>query len=203
MCACHVYFTITYLLTWASAHRGKWGQLTSLDEILKSENMQKRAVFWIFWEQSGQEGVENGAMLTTYLFRHTSEYTISWSNFPNFLRLRRQGGIDPLTKILRTSLITYWARTFAKADGQTENIMPPALDTGVNNKKYELSVGALHPGLQCWHAPASAFRQPSPTCRTAFPAQHLQPSGVLSCWPDGLELTPVFYPRSNEQHRLF
>ena len=39
------------------------------------------------------------------------------------------------------------------------------------------------------------FRQPSPTCRTAFPAQHLRPSGVLSCWPDGLELTPGFYPR--------
>jgi len=44
---------------------------------------------------------------------------------------------------------------------------------------------------------------PSPTCRTAFPAQHLRPSGVLGCWPDGLELTPGFYPRSNEQHRLF
>jgi len=26
-------------------------------------------------------------------------------------------------------------------------------------------------------------------CRTAFPAQHLRPSGVLSCWPDGLELS--------------
>jgi len=66
-----------------------------------------------------------------------------------------------------------------------------------------VSVGALHPGLQCWHAPASAFRQPSPTCRTAFPAQHLRPSGILGCWPDGLELTPGFYPGSNEQHRLF
>jgi len=35
---------------WASAHRGKWGQLTSpgkKDEKLKSENMQKRAVFYI------------------------------------------------------------------------------------------------------------------------------------------------------------
>jgi len=32
------------------------------------------------------------------------------------------------------------------------------------------------------------------TCRTAFPAQHLRPSGVLSCWPDGLKLTPGFYP---------
>jgi len=56
-----------------------------------------------------------------------------------------------------------------------------------------VSVGALHPGLQCSHAAASAFRQPSPTCRTAFPAQHLglRLSDVLSCWPDGLELTPT------------
>jgi len=36
----------------------------------------KKAVFYvyvIFSEQSGQAGVENGAMLTTYLFRYTSE----------------------------------------------------------------------------------------------------------------------------------
>jgi len=40
-----------------------------MDEKLKSENMQKWAVFYvyvIFWEQSGQTGVENGAVLTTY-----------------------------------------------------------------------------------------------------------------------------------------
>ena len=42
-----------------------------MDEKLKSENMQKEQ----FWEQSGQADVENGAMLTTYLFRYTSEYT--------------------------------------------------------------------------------------------------------------------------------
>ena len=46
------------------------------------------------------------------------------------------------------------------------------------------------------------FRQPSPTCRTAFSAQHLRPSGVLSCWSDGLELTTGFYPESNEQHTV-
>jgi len=40
-----------------------------MDEKLKSENMQKR-------EQSGRTDVENGAMLTIYLFRYTSEYTI-------------------------------------------------------------------------------------------------------------------------------
>ena len=46
----------------------------------KSENMQKRLVFYVYVisrEQSGQAGEENGAMLTTYLFRHTSERTIS------------------------------------------------------------------------------------------------------------------------------
>jgi len=51
-----------------------------MDEKLKSENMQKRAVFYvyvIFSEQSRQAGVDNGAMLTTYLFRYTSECTIS------------------------------------------------------------------------------------------------------------------------------
>jgi len=41
---------------WASAHRGKWGQLTPLekmDEKLKSENMQERAVFLmgVGWRQ--------------------------------------------------------------------------------------------------------------------------------------------------------
>jgi len=43
-----------------------------VDEKLKSENMQKRAAFYvyvIFLEQSGQANVENGAMLTIYLFR--------------------------------------------------------------------------------------------------------------------------------------
>jgi len=61
-----------------------------MDKKLKSENMQKRAVFYvyvIFCEQSGQAGVENSAMLTTYFFRYTSEC------------------IDPLTKILRTFLV--------------------------------------------------------------------------------------------------
>jgi len=44
-----------------------------MSEKLKSENMQKEqfSVFMVYFEsnQSGQAGVENGAMLTTYLFR--------------------------------------------------------------------------------------------------------------------------------------
>jgi len=60
------------------------------------------------------------------------------------------------------------------------------------------------PGLRAdtrWHL-RSANRHLY-TCRAAFPAQHLRPSRVLSCWPNGLELTPGFYPGPNEQHRLF
>jgi len=49
-----------------------------INEKLKSKNMQKSSF-----------------LLTTYLFIYTSECTISWSNFLNFLRLRWQGGIDP------------------------------------------------------------------------------------------------------------
>jgi len=61
-----------------------------MDEKLKSDNMQKTAVFYFFLLY-----IENGAMLTTYLFRYTPECTISKSNFQTFLRLRWQGGIDP------------------------------------------------------------------------------------------------------------
>jgi len=49
-------------------------------EKLKSENMQKKNSFLCLCDilrASGQAGVENGAMLTTYLFKYTSECTIS------------------------------------------------------------------------------------------------------------------------------
>jgi len=57
---------------------GKW----KMDEKLKSENVQKREQFsmlTVYFESnhSGQAGVENDAMLTTHLFRYTSECTIS------------------------------------------------------------------------------------------------------------------------------
>jgi len=63
-----------------------WNKSTQLhdhgkmNEKLKNDNVQKRAVFYvyvIFWEQSWQAVVDNGAMLTTYLFRYTLECTIS------------------------------------------------------------------------------------------------------------------------------
>ena len=51
-----------------------------MDEKLKSENMQKRAVFYvyvIFWEQSGQAGVENSALLTR-VRQHSALSALSW-----------------------------------------------------------------------------------------------------------------------------
>jgi len=46
-----------------------------MDEKLKSEKMQKDQ--FSEWGVGLKAGVENGAMLTRYLFRHTSECTIS------------------------------------------------------------------------------------------------------------------------------
>jgi len=56
-----------------------------MDEKLKSENMQKRAVFYayvIFWQQSGQAVVENSVMLTTHLFRYfrMHHFVVKFSN---------------------------------------------------------------------------------------------------------------------------
>ena len=64
---------LQWTVTWASAHRGKLGQLTPWRNgwKIKKRNHAKKAVFWIFWEQLGQAGVEKGAMLTTYLFKYT------------------------------------------------------------------------------------------------------------------------------------
>jgi len=62
----------------------------------------------------------------------------------------------------------------------------------------------LRPCHQCWHSAASAFRQPSTTCSTSLPAQHLWPSTCLfSCWPHSLELSPRFHPGPDHQCRLF
>jgi len=81
-----------------------------MDEKLKSENMQKRTVFYvyvIFWGQSGQADVENGDMMTTYLFRYTSEAPFRSQIFQIFFASGIKGALTPLlTKILRTFLIT-------------------------------------------------------------------------------------------------
>jgi len=57
--------------SWSSAHRGKWGQLNPIKKRKHAIKSSYLYVYVIFWEQSGQAGVENGAMLTTYLFRYT------------------------------------------------------------------------------------------------------------------------------------
>ena len=64
----------------------------------------------------------------------------------------------------------------------------------------------LRPVRQWWHLAASTFRQPSTTCSTSLPAQHLRPSGLFSCRPHSLELSPQspgFYSVPDHQCRLF
>ena len=80
-----------------------------MDEKLKSENMQKRAVFYvnvIFWEQSGQADVENGAMLTTYYSDILQNAPFSRHIFKIFFASGGKGALTPLIKILRKFL---WA----------------------------------------------------------------------------------------------
>jgi len=116
-----------------SAHRGKWGQLTPWKngwKIKKRKHAKNRAVFYVIcWEQLGQAVVENGAMLTTHLFRYTSECTISHSNFQNFLRLRRQGALTRLTEIPRTFLYIGYTR-------QTEILITILRSPGRDEAKY-------------------------------------------------------------------
>jgi len=60
--------------------------------------MQKRAVFYvhvIFREQSGQTGVEKGALLTTYLFRYTPECTFRSQIFLIFFASGGKGALTP------------------------------------------------------------------------------------------------------------
>jgi len=64
-------------------------------------------------------------------------------------------------------------------------------------------VGLLRPGRWCRHSAASAFRQPSTSCSTSLPAQHLWLSGLLSRRPHSLDLSPGFYPGPHHQCRLF
>jgi len=66
------------------------GSAGKMDEKLKSENMQKKSSFLFYILRAIV--VENGAMLTTYLFRYTSDCTISQSTFQNFLHLGWQRG---------------------------------------------------------------------------------------------------------------
>ena len=71
-------------------------------KIKKRKHAKKRTVFCvyvIFWEQSGQAGVENGVMLTTSDILQNapfrSQIFFAWGG---------KGALTPLTKILRTPL---------------------------------------------------------------------------------------------------
>jgi len=79
------------------------GQLTpprKMDEKLKSENMQKRA-FLCYILRAIRAGRCRERRYADQIYSDRLQNAPFRSQiFENFLRLRRQGGIDPLTKIL-------------------------------------------------------------------------------------------------------
>ena len=72
---------------------GSADPLWKMDEKLKSENIQKRAVFYVYVIfYSNQVGVENGAMLTTYLFRYLfrmHHFVVKISKFSSLTKILR------------------------------------------------------------------------------------------------------------------
>jgi len=63
-------------------------------------------------------------------------------------------------------------------------------------------VGLLRSDRQRRHSAAPTFRQPSTACSTSLPAQHVRPSGLFSCRPQCLELSPGFHLGPDRQCRL-
>jgi len=89
---------------WASAHSGKWGPWKNGWKIKK----RKHAVFYvyvIFWKQSGQAGVENGAICWPHICSDILQNAPFRSQiFKIFFASGSKGALTPLTKILRTFL---------------------------------------------------------------------------------------------------
>jgi len=87
---------------------------------------------------------------------------------------------------------------------QTQGCLSCPADPGcVHCVTFMSDCRLLRPCCQCSHSAASAFCQPSTSCSTSLPAQHLQPLCLFSCRSHSLELSPEFHSGSNHQCRLF
>ena len=66
--------------------------------------------------------------------------------------------------------------------------------------------GRAPPYLSDYCVPAASVKTLSSlcvlACSTSLPAQHLRPSGLFSCWPHSLELSPGFHPGPDHQWSL-
>jgi len=95
---------------WASAYRGKWGQLTPCRngrKIKKRKHAKESSFLCLCYILSAirtsrcrERRYADHIFIQIYFRMHHIVV-----KFSNFLRLRRQGGIDPLTNILRTLLV--------------------------------------------------------------------------------------------------
>jgi len=98
---------------WASAHRGKWGQLTPLPWKngwkIKKRKYAKRAVFYVYILRAIIAGRCNERRYADHMFIQIGLYFRMHHfvvKFSKFSSPGRQGSIDPLTKILQTFLDT-------------------------------------------------------------------------------------------------
>ena len=125
-----------------------------MDEKLKSENMIKKSNFLClcYILRAIRAGTCRERRYADLIFIQiqaqgpTSECTIWQSNFQNFLRLRRQGGTDPVTKILRTFLRPIQANLRHSRGRQTFSMHPSRTVFSANlhcRKKRQNTVGTF------------------------------------------------------------
>jgi len=96
-----------------------------------------------------------------------------------------------------------------RSSGYILNYVHGSPDQGVFISRRLQSIHQLSAASRCilpgdlLTTPTPPLSRPGDDFYPGAVVSHLRPSDVLSCWPDGLELTPGFYPGSNEQRRLF
>ena len=162
---------------WASARRGKWGQLTPPEKWTKNKkakNMHKKSSFLrlcyilraIRAGRCRERRYADHIFIQMYFRMHHSVV-----QFSKFLRLRRQGSIDPLTKILWTFLVgTVGNRSWLKA--LAVNLSQPS-------SWLWLYVGLIGSNNSCWLSQSSVKEISSHTVDLVI---WVNPSSSSSSW---------------------
>ena len=168
------------------------------------------------WTGPAHPSPQCGGSLCSQAFRHpghSKRHTTSTS--PAFKKLMLSPTVQAILLLVDFYRISYTNHTKRGCALYMRNYLidvSPQLSTSLcdvvkiggtllTSINHQLSPGKT-PVHSTPFSTTSKYIQPSSTCHTAFSAQHLRPSGVLSCWLDGLEFSQIFL-ESSEQHRLF
>jgi len=160
-----------------------------------------RVGFWVRWVRIRFVGwcVFHGLIAATlFLLVHQGQYWTSYGVCWTLLRVSSRA-LGSLT----ATWIRYCVTNFTGSTSPTGCFSSWQWQfTGVWTAAHAVPVGLLRSGRRCRHSAAPAFRQPT-ACSTSLPNQHLRPSGLFSCRPHSLELSPGFHPGPVHQCRLF